>query len=55
MGSIGVISSTFGATEAVKKLGIERRVYTAGESKLQLDPFLPVQPEQVDGSRGQLA
>lgn len=33
--------------EAARKLGLERRVYTAGEAKVQLDPFLPVQPEQV--------
>ncbi|KAI3428038.1 hypothetical protein D9Q98_006424 [Chlorella vulgaris] len=46
VGSIGVISATFGATEAAKRLGIERRVFTAGEAKMQLDPFLPVQPEQ---------
>ncbi|PSC72510.1 multidrug transporter [Micractinium conductrix] len=45
VGSIGVISATFGATEAAAKLGIERRVYTAGEAKVQLDPFLPVTPE----------
>lgn len=45
VGSIGVISATFGAVEAAQRLGIERRVYTAGEAKVQLDPFLPVQPE----------
>lgn len=46
VGSVGVISATFGATEAAKKLGVERRVFTAGEAKMQLDPFLPVQPDQ---------
>jgi hypothetical protein len=52
VGSIGVISATFGATEAAKRLGIERRVFTAGEAKMQLDPFLPVQPEQVGPGGG---
>ena len=47
VGSIGVISASFGAVEASSWLGIERRIYTAGESKSQLDPFMPVQPEQV--------
>lgn len=47
MGSVGVISATFGATAAAARLGIERRVFTAGEAKLQLDPFLPVTPEAV--------
>ncbi|KAL4443453.1 hypothetical protein ABPG75_011190 [Micractinium tetrahymenae] len=46
VGSIGVISATFGAVDAAQRLGIERRVYTAGEAKMQLDPFLPVTPEQ---------
>lgn len=39
VGSIGVINATFGAVEAMKRLGIERRVYTAGEYKDMLDPF----------------
>lgn len=46
VGSIGVISATFGAPDALARVGVERRVYTAGEAKAQLDPFLPVQPEQ---------
>ncbi|MEO0400330.1 MAG: S49 family peptidase [Pseudomonadota bacterium] len=41
VGSIGVISAGFGFTTAIDRLGIERRVYTAGESKSQLDPFRP--------------
>lgn len=41
IGSIGVISATFGLDKAIAKLGIERRVYTAGTSKSQLDPFQP--------------
>jgi signal peptide peptidase SppA len=41
VGSIGVIGASFGFPEALRKLGIERRVYTAGEHKSTLDPFLP--------------
>jgi serine protease SohB len=47
LGSIGVIGSTFGFEKAIKKLGIERRVYTAGKNKAMLDPFLPENPEDV--------
>ena len=48
VGSIGVIGATFGFPEAIKKLGIERRVYTAGEHKSMLDPFLPENAADVD-------
>ena len=41
VGSIGVISSGFGFTEMIAKLGVERRLHTAGERKSLLDPFLP--------------
>ena len=41
VGSIGVVAGGFGFPEAIAKLGIERRVYTAGENKVRLDPFLP--------------
>lgn len=47
VGSIGVISAQFGAVEAAQRLGVERRVFTAGTAKLQPDPFLPVTPDQV--------
>lgn len=47
VGSIGVISAGFGFVEAIDKLGIERRVYTAGLSKSTLDPFLPEKTEDV--------
>ena len=47
VGSIGVISASFGFTEAMKKLGIERRVHTAGENKAALDPFLPEDAHDV--------
>lgn len=48
VGSIGVIFSGFGFVEAIEKLGISRRVYTAGRSKSQLDPFLPEKKADVD-------
>lgn len=48
VGSIGVISASFGAHEFLAKQGIERRVYTAGKSKSMLDPFRPENPEDVD-------
>ena len=48
VGSIGVISSGFGFDKAIEKLGVERRVYTAGNSKSTLDPFLPEKPEDVE-------
>jgi len=48
VGSIGVVGATFGLNEAIHKLGIERRVYTAGEKKVMLDPFLPENPEDVE-------
>lgn len=47
VGSIGVISASFGAHEFLAKQGIERRVYTAGQSKSMLDPFRPENPEDV--------
>src|SRR5215472_1158158 len=47
VGSIGVVGATFGFPEAMKKLGIERRVYTAGEHKSMLDPFLAEKEEDV--------
>src|SRR5262249_19685180 len=47
VGSIGVIGASFGFHEAMTKLGIERRIYTAGERKSTLDPFQPENPEDV--------
>lgn len=47
VGSIGVVGATFGLDKAIAKLGIERRVYTAGDHKVSLDPFLPENPEDV--------
>jgi signal peptide peptidase SppA len=51
IGSIGVVSSGFGFDKAIAKLGIDRRVYTAGPSKAQLDPFLPEKPEDIERLR----
>ena len=48
IGSIGVISSGFGAVEALKKIGIERRVYSEGKNKGLLDPFLPEKKEDIN-------
>ncbi|HEY0328531.1 MAG TPA: S49 family peptidase [Rhodopseudomonas sp.] len=47
VGSIGVVGGSFGFPELLKKIGVERRLYTAGEHKAQLDPFLPEDPEDV--------
>lgn len=47
VGSIGVIGASFGFPEAMKKLGVERRIYTAGDNKSMLDPFLPEKEEDV--------
>lgn len=48
IGSIGVISAGFGFDKAIDKLGVDRRVYTAGTSKNILDPFKPEQPQDVE-------
>jgi serine protease SohB len=47
LGSIGVVSASFGFDRLIDKLGIERRVHTAGRSKAMLDPFRPENPEDV--------
>ncbi len=47
VGSIGVISASFGFADAIEKLGIERRLYTAGDQKSLLDPFRPEDPDDV--------
>ncbi len=46
-GSIGVIVKGFGFVDLMKKIGVERRVYTAGADKDRLDPFLPQNPEDL--------
>lgn len=52
VGSIGVISASFGAHEFIERHGIERRVYTAGTSKSMLDPFRPEKEEDVTRLKG---
>ena len=47
IGSVGVVSAGFGFDKAIAKLGVERRVYTAGEAKMTLDPFQPERDEEV--------
>ena len=47
VGSIGVISAGFGFSKALERLGVERRVHTAGNNKGMLDPFQPEDPEDV--------
>jgi serine protease SohB len=48
VGSIGVVGSSFGFDKAIAKLGIERRLYTSGEHKAMLDPFLPENADDVE-------
>ena len=47
MGSIGVVGGTFGFQDLIKRIGVERRLYTAGEHKGMLDPFLPENPDDI--------
>ena len=47
VGSIGVVGGTFGFTKLMDKLGVERRLYTSGDRKVMLDPFLPEKPDDV--------
>ena len=51
VGSIGVLMDGFGFTGTMEKLGVERRLITAGENKGFLDPFSPVNPEQQKYAR----
>jgi serine protease SohB len=47
VGSIGVVGASFGFHELMEKVGIERRLYTSGDRKAMLDPFLPEKPDDV--------
>jgi serine protease SohB len=47
VGSIGVVGASFGFHELMEKVGIERRIYTAGDRKAMLDPFLPEKADDV--------
>ncbi|MEX0751674.1 MAG: S49 family peptidase [Xanthobacteraceae bacterium] len=48
VGSIGVMGGSFGFNKLMEKVGIERRLFTSGERKAMLDPFLPEKPEDVE-------
>ena len=48
VGSIGVISASFGFQDAIKKIGVQRRVYTAGKNKSTLDPFKEEKEEDIE-------
>jgi signal peptide peptidase SppA len=47
LGSIGVVGGSFGFQELIRKIGVERRLYTAGAHKAMLDPFLAENPDDV--------
>ncbi|QNG20881.1 S49 family peptidase [Rhodococcus triatomae] len=47
VGSIGVVSAGFGFTDLLGNLGVERRLYTAGDAKARLDPFVPENPDDI--------
>lgn len=55
VGSIGVISAGFGLEDAIDKIGVERRVFSAGENKAFLDPFSDISPQQRTFWEGVLA
>jgi signal peptide peptidase SppA len=48
VGSIGVVSASFGFQDMIRKIGVERRVHTAGRNKAVLDPFQPEKKEDVE-------
>src|SRR5262249_27554873 len=48
LGSIGVVSASFGFSQLIDRLGVERRLHTAGDRKSLLDPFLPQKPADVE-------
>jgi signal peptide peptidase SppA len=55
VGSIGVIGGGFGVTDLMQRIGVERRLYTAGQNKARLDPFSPERPEDVDFAKRVMA
>jgi protease-4 len=55
LGSIGVLMDGFGFSGALEKLGVERRLLTAGENKGFLDPFSPLNPEQIEHAKTMLS
>ena len=54
VGSIGVLMDNFGFVDTMQKVGVERRVFTAGENKAFLDPFSPLEPRQVEYAKALL-
>ena len=52
VGSIGVVTTGFGLTGLIDRIGVERRVYTAGAHKVRLDPFQPEKDEDVEWVKG---
>ncbi len=48
VGSVGVVGGSFGFDKLIAKIGVERRLYTSGEHKAMLDPFLPENPDDVE-------
>src|ERR1700722_16093354 len=48
VGSLGVVGGSFGFAQLIAKVGIERRLYTSGDHKAMLDPFLPEDPDDVE-------
>jgi serine protease SohB len=52
VGSIGVVGGSFGFDKLIAKIGVERRLYTSGEHKAMLDPFLPEDPTDVARLKG---
>jgi signal peptide peptidase SppA len=52
VGSIGVVTAGFGLNGLLERVGVERRVYTAGENKVRLDPFRPEKDEDVEWLKG---
>ena len=47
VGSIGVIYAAFGMQDLIKKIGVQRRIYTAGKNKSTLDPFVEEKEEDI--------
>src|SRR5271154_4439926 len=48
VGSIGVVGGSFGFDKLIEKIGVDRRLYTSGQHKAMLDPFLPEEPGDVE-------
>ncbi len=55
VGSVGVVTASFGVDSLLERFGVERRVYTAGNAKMRLDPFSPEKTEDVEWLKGMQA